>query len=162
MIAALSLTFAMASVANIAAASSNTSYRFVNFRTFSLLLLSFDTTSWNIFGAGSFFHFQPRETTMTSEEGACPFIASDKVVGTRVYGPDREPLGSIERVMIDLSSGCVEYAELSFGGVLGLGKDHYPIPWKLLTYDTELGGYLTHMTGLPNERESTISETILG
>ena len=102
------------------------------------------------------------EVSMTDEESACPFIASDRVVGTPVSGPDREPLGSIERVLIDLSSGCVEYAELSFGGFLGLGKDHYPIPWKLLAYDTELGGYLTHMTGLPNEQESTLTEAILG
>jgi hypothetical protein len=102
------------------------------------------------------------EDAMPDEESACPFIASDRVVGTPVYGPDREPLGSIERVMIDLSSGCVEYAELSFGGFLGLGKDHYPIPWKLLTYDTELGGYVTHMTGLPSEHESTLTEAILG
>jgi len=47
---------------------------------------------------------------MTNEESACPFIASDRVIGTPVYGPDRERLGSIERVMIDTSSGCVEYA----------------------------------------------------
>ncbi|MBU6462564.1 MAG: PRC-barrel domain-containing protein [Bradyrhizobium sp.] len=99
---------------------------------------------------------------MTNEESACPFIASDRVVGTPVYGPDRERLGSIERVMIDISSGCVEYAELSFGGFLGLGNDHYPIPWKLLRYDTELGGYLTNMTGLPDAHGSSITETMLG
>jgi hypothetical protein len=28
-------------------------------------------------------------------------IGSDKVEGTAVYGPDREKIGSIERVMID-------------------------------------------------------------
>jgi hypothetical protein len=99
---------------------------------------------------------------MTNEESACPFIASDRVIGTPVYGPDRERLGSIERVMIDTSSGCVEYAELSFGGFLGVGSDHYPIPWNLLKYDTELGGYLTHMTGLPTGQDSTITETMLG
>ena len=34
-------------------------------------------------------------------------IASDKVEGTAVYGPDREKIGSIERIMIGKRSGKV-------------------------------------------------------
>jgi hypothetical protein len=30
---------------------------------------------------------------------------------------------------------------MSFGGFLGIGHDHYPVPWSLLTYNTNLGGY---------------------
>jgi PRC-barrel domain protein len=56
-------------------------------------------------------------------------IGSDKVEGTAVYGPDREKIGSIERVMIDKISGKVAYAVLSFGGFLGMGEDYYPVPW---------------------------------
>jgi hypothetical protein len=26
------------------------------------------------------------------------------------------------------------------GGFLGIGDDHYPLPWQLLKYDTNLGG----------------------
>jgi hypothetical protein len=40
----------------------------------------------------------------------------------------------------------VAYAVLSFGGFLGMGDDHYPIPWQQLTYDTELEGYRTDLT----------------
>jgi hypothetical protein len=43
--------------------------------------------------------------------------------------------------MIDKRSGKVAYAVLSFGGFLGLGQDHYPLPWSLLTYNENLGGY---------------------
>lgn len=68
-------------------------------------------------------------------------IGSDKVEGTAVYGPDGEKIGSIERVMIDKVSGRVSYAVLSFGGFLGIGDDHYPLPWPSLKYNTELGGY---------------------
>ena len=32
---------------------------------------------------------------------------------------------------------------LSFGGFLGIGDDHYPLPWQSLKYDTNLGGYRT-------------------
>jgi hypothetical protein len=50
-------------------------------------------------------------------------------------------VGTIERVMIDKRSGKVGYAVMSFGGFLGLGSDHYPIPWPLLVYNERLGGY---------------------
>jgi hypothetical protein len=73
-------------------------------------------------------------------------IGSDKVEGTAVFGPDDEKIGSIERVMIEKTSGRVSYAVLSFGGFLGIGDDHYPLPWHTLKYDTRLGGYRTGVT----------------
>lgn len=73
-------------------------------------------------------------------------IGSDKVEGTAVYGADNEKIGSIERIMIDKISGKVSYAVLSFGGFLGIGHDHYPLPWNSLKYDTNLGGYVTGVT----------------
>ena len=73
-------------------------------------------------------------------------IGSDKVEGTAVYGPDDSKIGSIERVMIDKLSGKVSYAVLGFGGFLGVGNDHYPLPWQSLKYDTSLGGYRTGIT----------------
>jgi hypothetical protein len=79
-----------------------------------------------------------------SETGT--LIGSDKVEGTSVYGIDRNKIGSIERVMIDKKSGRVSYAVLGFGGFLGLGSDHYPLPWQSLKYDTNLGGYVTGIT----------------
>jgi sporulation protein YlmC with PRC-barrel domain len=85
-------------------------------------------------------------------------IGSDKVEGTAVYGPDASKIGSIERVMIDKQSGKVSYAVLGFGGFLGLGNDHYPLPWQSLKYDTRLGGYVTGVTenqlrGAPKYRD---------
>jgi hypothetical protein len=73
-------------------------------------------------------------------------IGSDKVEGTAVYGADEAKIGSIERVMIDKLSGKVSYAVLGFGGFLGIGNDHYPLPWASLKYDTNLGGYRTAVT----------------
>lgn len=85
-------------------------------------------------------------------------IGSDKVEGTAVFGPDDTKIGSIERVMIDKVSGRVSYAVLGFGGFLGLGNDHYPLPWQSLKYDTRLGGYRTGITenqlrGAPKYRD---------
>lgn len=73
-------------------------------------------------------------------------ISSEDVEGTTVYGADGTQVGEIDHLMIDKKSGRITYAVMSFGGFLGLGHSHYPVPWGLLTYDTSLGGYRTDIT----------------
>src|SRR3978361_463480 len=73
-------------------------------------------------------------------------IASDRVEGTAAYDAYGKRIGKVERLVIDRASGRVAYAVLSFGGYLGIGADHYPIPWPMLDYDEELGGYRGGLT----------------
>ena len=96
----------------------------------------------------------------TRETGT--LIGSDKVEGTAVYGADSEKIGSIERVMIDKISGKVSYAVLSFGGFLGIGDDHYPLPWQSLKYDTNLGGYITGITRSSSKARRNTATTTAG
>ena len=81
-----------------------------------------------------------------AEDETVSLIGSDKVQGTAVFDADGNKVGSIERVMIEKTSGRVSYAVLSFGGFLGIGDDHYPLPWPSLKYNVELGGYQTMVT----------------
>ena len=69
-------------------------------------------------------------------------ISSEKVEGTAVYDRRGERLGSVHHLMIDKYTGQVAYAVMSFGGFLGIGESYHPLPWKVLTYDTRLGGYV--------------------
>jgi len=73
-------------------------------------------------------------------------IASDRVEGTPVRRTNGEKIGTIERLMIDKLSGNVAYAVLSFGGFLGIGHKHLPIPWARLKYDRSLGAYHVDIT----------------
>jgi sporulation protein YlmC with PRC-barrel domain len=72
-------------------------------------------------------------------------IAADKVEGTYIYNPAGESLGSVEDVMIDKVSGKIAYAVVGFGGFLGIGDRHYPLPWEKLKYDTNMGGYVVDL-----------------
>ncbi|WP_298399004.1 PRC-barrel domain-containing protein [Sphingobium sp.] len=69
-------------------------------------------------------------------------IASDRVEGTAVYNRQGEHLGRITNFMVEKRSGQARYATLSFGGFLGIGSDHYPLPWSMLNYDPDKGGYV--------------------
>ena len=79
-------------------------------------------------------------------------IASEKVEGTTVYNTVGDKLGSIDDLMIDKRSGQVRYAVLEFGGFLGIGSDRYPIPWKMLKYATDRGGYVVPLDKTTLER----------
>jgi len=73
-------------------------------------------------------------------------ISSEDVEGTNVYGVGETKVGEIDHLMIEKFSGKVTYAVMSFGGFLGLGHSHYPVPWSALKYDPAIGGYRTGIT----------------
>ena len=72
-------------------------------------------------------------------------ISSDKVEGTAVYNRQDRKLGSVRNFMVDKVSGQVAYAIMSFGGFLGIGEKYHPLPWRVLTYDERLGGYVVDL-----------------
>ncbi len=96
------------------------------------------------------YRYTEREKTMNYHDASIKethdLIASDKVEGTSVYGADGKHIGSIERLVLEKRNGHVSYAVLSFGGFLGIGNDHYPLPWQKLNYDESLGGYRVDLT----------------
>ena len=55
---------------------------------------------------------------------------------TPVRNPAAEDLGTVEEIMIDLQSGRVAYAVISFGGFLGIGDKLFAVPWHVLTFNT--------------------------
>ena len=77
------------------------------------------------------------------------FISSEDVEGTNVFDKKGNRIGEIDHLMIDKVSGRVVYAVLSFGGLLGVGHKHFPLPWARLSYDKKLDGFRTDV----NEKE---------
>jgi sporulation protein YlmC with PRC-barrel domain len=63
-------------------------------------------------------------------------MGADTLIGNDVYNHKEENLGDIKEIMLDLHSGRVAYAVLSFGGFLGMGEKLFAVPWSALTLDT--------------------------
>ena len=63
-------------------------------------------------------------------------MGADTLLGNDVYNSEGQDLGDIREFMIDMASGRIEYAVLSFGGVLGMGDKLFAVPWSALTLDT--------------------------
>lgn len=63
-------------------------------------------------------------------------MGADTLLGNDVYNHNDEDLGDIKEIMLDMSTGRVSYAVLSFGGFLGVGEKLFAVPWAALTLDT--------------------------
>jgi len=73
-----------------------------------------------------------------TERGPGPHLmGADTLIGNDVYNRQEDDLGEIKEIMLDVHSGRVAYAVLSFGGFLGMGKKLFAVPWSALTLDTE-------------------------
>jgi hypothetical protein len=95
--------------------------------------------------SGRDFGYDDRHQGLPIEETS-RLIASNKVEGTLVYSRDRHRLGTIYNFMVDKVSGQVEYAVMRYGGFLGMGQRYYPLPWRVLTYHRDAGGYVIDMS----------------
>lgn len=80
--------------------------------------------------------------TVPPFSGLISLIASNRVEGTIVYSRQGRKLGSIQNLMVDKRTGKVEYANLSFGGLFGLGASTRPLPWQVLSYVRDQHGYV--------------------
>src|SRR3569833_2528852 len=71
-------------------------------------------------------------------EGPGPrLMGADTLMGEDVYNHKDEDLGDIKEIMIDMYTGRVAYAVLSFGGFLGIADKLFAVPWNALKLDTE-------------------------
>lgn len=64
-------------------------------------------------------------------------MGADTLIDNDVYNHQQEDLGDIKEIMLDMRTGRVSYAVISFGGFLGMGEKLFAVPWQALKLDTE-------------------------
>jgi len=64
-------------------------------------------------------------------------MGAETLIGNDVYNAKDEDLGDIKEIMLDMRTGKIGYAVLSFGGFLGMGKKLFAVPWSALKLDTK-------------------------
>src|SRR4051812_19850273 len=67
------------------------------------------------------------------DEGSGPrLMGADTLIGDDVYNHKDEDLGDIKEIMLDVNTGRIAYAVLSFGGFLGMADKLFAVPWSAL------------------------------
>jgi sporulation protein YlmC with PRC-barrel domain len=64
-------------------------------------------------------------------------LSATSLEGNKVINHRGEDIGKIEDLMIDTSGGKVDYAVLSFGGIMGIGDKLFAVPMERISIDTE-------------------------
>lgn len=72
-----------------------------------------------------------------ARHGPGPYLmGANTLIANGVYNVEGEDLGAIKEIMLDMRTGRVSYAVLSFGGFLGVGDKLFAVPWDALKLDT--------------------------
>ena len=67
-----------------------------------------------------------------------PHLVSTRQLDTySVVNTAGEALGTVQDFMLDMATGQVVYAIVSFGGTLGLTDKWFAIPWEAMTWSPE-------------------------
>lgn len=74
-------------------------------------------------------------STMGSTTNLRRVLSASSLVGDKVVNSAGEDLGKLDELMIDLQTGRIAYAVLSFGGFMGIGNKLFAIPWSRLSVD---------------------------
>jgi sporulation protein YlmC with PRC-barrel domain len=81
---------------------------------------------------------QERKITKTNPDKTFRrVLAASTLTGDSVQNSAGEQLGKVDEIMIDIPSGRVAYAVLSFGGFLGMGNKLFAVPWATLRVDED-------------------------
>ena len=87
--------------------------------------------------------FRPDRTDFETEQYSVStkknpvVLSAGTLTGDPVINETGEHLGNLEELMLDLDSGRVAYAVISFGGIMGLGNKLFAVPWQALRVDTD-------------------------
>lgn len=64
-------------------------------------------------------------------------LSSSSLCGNDVKNAQGESLGEIKDFMLDINTGRVSYAVVSFGGFLGMGDKLFAVPLEAMNLDTD-------------------------
>lgn len=73
-------------------------------------------------------------------------LGASTLTHDRVVNLEGDDIGRIEELMIDVTTGRVAYAVLSFGGFLGVGAKLFALPWSALTVDEANQRFVVNVT----------------
>jgi len=72
-------------------------------------------------------------------------VRASSVAGMTVKSPADKNLGKVEDLVIDMETGSVRYAAISFGGFLGVGDKLFAVPFRALHVKREPGAKSPHL-----------------
>jgi len=73
-------------------------------------------------------------------------LGASSLIHDKVVNLGGQDIGRIEELMIDVTTGRVAYAVLSFGGFMGIGNKLFALPWSAITVDEAKQRFVVNVT----------------
>ena len=73
-------------------------------------------------------------------------LGARTLIGDPVVDRTGKDIGRIEELMVDVTTGRVAYAVLSFGGFMGIGNKLFALPWSAVTVDEGKQRFVVNVT----------------
>lgn len=70
------------------------------------------------------------------------YLTASSIIGDKVRNKMDEHLGEVRDIMLDISTGKIDYFVIEFGGFLGIGIKYFAIPFRLLKVDPEKKAFI--------------------
>jgi sporulation protein YlmC with PRC-barrel domain len=65
------------------------------------------------------------------------YLTASSIIGDKVHDLKDQNLGTIKDIMLDVSTGLIDYYIVQAGGFLGVGIKYFAIPYNMLRVDPE-------------------------
>lgn len=73
-------------------------------------------------------------------------IRASEAIGADLYNSTGEKIGKIEDIILENTSNRTMFAVVSVGGAVTTSDNHYAMPWSVLDYKEDRGGYVAPCT----------------
>ncbi len=90
--------------------------------------------------------------TGVNREGPHPnrplkYLTASSIIGDKVHNNTGEHMGKIEDIMIDVTSGKIEYYIIKFGGFIAIGEKYFSTPFSQLKVDPHKKMFIFSQSG---------------
>lgn len=65
------------------------------------------------------------------------YLTASSIIGDKVHNGKDESMGEINDIMIDITTGKIDYVIIELGGFLGMGTKYFAIPFGMLQVDPD-------------------------
>lgn len=73
-------------------------------------------------------------------------VSVGRLLNEHVIDIEGRDIGRVEDLVLDLSSGDIDFAVVKFGGLFGMGGKYHVIPWQLMNIDDERRAFTMDVT----------------
>ena len=91
--------------------------------------------------------FNEDNLTGKNHEGKHPnmplrYLTASSIIGDKVHDENDTAMGKIGDIMIDITTGTIDYVVIEFGGFLTMGTKYFAIPFDLLEVNPEKKNFI--------------------